>query len=93
MLYEILGNQRAFQGNNTEQLREAVQQAQIKPLEEIRDDLPPGLTHVIRRALNRDPERRYQSAAEFNDALQPFHDEVVGGALGIASVVRGLFKS
>src|SRR5437660_5277330 len=31
-LYEILGNQRAFQGSNTEQLREAVQNGPIKPL-------------------------------------------------------------
>jgi hypothetical protein len=51
------------------------------------------LTHVLRRALNRDPDRRYQTAAEFSDALKPFHDEMIGGALGIASVVRGLFKS
>ena len=93
VLYEILGNQRAFQGNNTEQLRDAVQKAEVKPLEEIREDLPSGLAHVLRRALNRDPDRRYQTAAEFNDALKPFHDEMIGGALGIASVVRGLFKS
>jgi serine/threonine protein kinase len=93
VLYEILGNQRAFQGSNTEQLREAVQKGEIKPLEEIRDDLPAGLSHVIRRALARDPDRRYQTAAEFSEALKPFHDEMIGGALGIASVVRGLFKS
>ena len=43
-------------------------------------------------ALSRDPDKRYQTAAEFSDALKPFHDEMVGEALGIASVVRGLFK-
>jgi serine/threonine-protein kinase len=93
VLYEILSNQRVFQGSNTEQLRDAVQKAEIKPLESVRDDLPPGLWHVISRALARDPDRRYQTAAEFSDALKPFHDEMIGGALGIASVVRGLFKS
>lgn len=92
VLYEILGNQRAFQGTNTEQLQHAVRHGEIKPLEEVRKDLPSGLAHVLRRALNRDPDKRYQSAAEFSDALKPFHDEMVGEALGIASVVRGLFK-
>jgi eukaryotic-like serine/threonine-protein kinase len=92
VLYEILANQRTFQGSNTEQLQHAVRSSEIKPLEQFREDLPPGLTHVVRRALSRDPDRRYQTAAEFSDALKPFHDEVVGAALGIASVVRGLFK-
>jgi eukaryotic-like serine/threonine-protein kinase len=92
VLYEIIANQRTFQGNNTEQLQEAVRHGEIKPLEKFRKDLPPGLTHVVGRALSRDPDRRYQTAAEFSDALKPFHDEMVGEALGIASVVRGLFK-
>jgi serine/threonine-protein kinase len=92
VLYEIIGNQRTFQASNTEQLQQAVRHGQIQPLEELRKDLPSGLAHVLRRALNRDPEKRYQTAAEFSDALKPFHDEMVGEALGIASVVRGLFK-
>jgi len=93
VLYEILANQRAFQGTNTEELQEAVRHGAIQPLEQFRSDLPPGLTHVLGRALSRDPDRRYQNAAEFSDALKPFHDEMVGAPLGIASVVRGLFKA
>src|SRR5207302_7719652 len=93
VLYEILGNQRAFQGSNTEQLREAVQKGEIKPLEEIRDDLPAGLSHVIRRALARDPDRRYQIAAEFSDALKPFHDDMIGRALRLPSVSPRLFQA
>jgi eukaryotic-like serine/threonine-protein kinase len=92
VLYEILGNQRTFTASNTEQLQHAVRHGQIQPVEELRKDLPSGLAHVLRRALNRDPDKRYQTAAEFSDALKPFHDEMVGEALGIASVVRGLFK-
>jgi serine/threonine-protein kinase len=92
ILYEVLAGQRTFQGANTEQLQQSVRSGDIRPLEEFRNDLPPGLTHVLGRALSRDPEKRYQTAPEFSDALKPFHDEVVGGALGIASVVRGLFK-
>jgi serine/threonine-protein kinase len=92
VLYECLGNQRAIQGSSNEVMQEALRKLQIEPLEVMRDDLPEGLSLVLRRAFARDPKARFQTAAEFNAALEPFHDEVAGGALGIASVVRGLFK-
>ncbi|HEY6050090.1 MAG TPA: serine/threonine-protein kinase [Thermoanaerobaculia bacterium] len=92
VLYEILGNQRAFHGKTSAELQEVVRAAKIPPLEKIRDDLPDGLVVALGRALAKDPEERYQTAAELNEALKPFHDEAVGEALGIASVVRGLFK-
>jgi hypothetical protein len=47
----------------------------------------------VHKGLQIDPEMRYQTAEEFMAALAPFHDEISGGALGIASVVRGLFKA
>ena len=93
VLYECLGNQRAIQGANNELLQTALHKLQIEPLEVLRDDLPEGLGDVVRKAFSREPKQRYQTAAEFDAALAPFHDEPVGGALGIASVVRGLFKA
>ena len=93
ILYEILANRRAFHGKNPEELQEVVRKGTVPPVEQSRSDLPSGLADVIARALARDPEERYQTAAEFSEALRPFHDEMIGGALGIASVVRGLFRT
>jgi serine/threonine-protein kinase len=93
VLYESLANQRAIQGATSEALQEALRTGRIPPLEKYRGDLPRGLGAVVARGLARDPAARYQTAAEFSAALAPFHQEAIGGALGIASVVRGLFKA
>ncbi len=92
VLYECFTNQRAIQGASSELLQEALRSGTITPPEKHRPDLPAGLSEVVARGLARDPKKRYQTAAEFSAALAPFHDEISGGALGIASVVRGLFR-
>jgi eukaryotic-like serine/threonine-protein kinase len=92
ILYECLTNQRAIQGNSNEEMQEALKAGRVAGIESLRPDVPPGLADVVHKALAIDPAARYASAAEMADALRPFHEEISGGALGIASVVRGLFK-
>ena len=76
-----------------DEMQDALRVGRIAGVESLRPDVPPGLGDVVHRALQIDPAVRYGSAPEFALALQPFHDEISGGALGIASVVRGLFKT
>jgi serine/threonine protein kinase len=93
ILYECLTNHRAIQGVTSEEMQVHLRAGDIEPLETYRPDVPRGLNEVLRTALSRDPAERYISAPDFAAALRPFHDEITGGALGIASVVRGLFKA
>jgi serine/threonine-protein kinase len=93
ILYEALTNQRAIQGADNDQMQEALREGRIAGVESLRPEIPPGLGDVLHRALQIDPAARFATAHEFMAALEPFHDEISGGALGIASVVRGLFKS
>ena len=93
ILYEALTNQRAIQGANNDAMQEALREGRIAGVESLRPDIPPGLGDVLHRALQIDPAARFPTAQEFAAALAPFHDEISGGALGIASVVRGLFKT
>jgi len=93
ILYEALTNQRAIRGADNDQMQEALRAGRIAGVESLRPDIPSGLGDVVHRALQIDPASRYASAQEFAEALEPFHDEISGGALGIASVVRGLFRS
>lgn len=92
ILYEGLANRRALQGPNSQAMQAALRKAEIPHMEAFRPELPPGLGALVRKALSLRPQDRFANAAEFMDALKPFHDEMVGGQLGIASVVRGLFK-
>ncbi len=47
------------------------------PILELRPDLPPTLAAIIMRSLQKSPNDRYQTAAEFMDALQ-IHERTVG---------------
>jgi len=93
ILYEALTNQRAIQGADNDETQEALRAGRIAGVESLRPDIPPGLGDVVHQALQIDPTARFHTAEEFANALEPFHDEISGGALGIASVVRGLFKT
>jgi eukaryotic-like serine/threonine-protein kinase len=93
ILYEALTNQRAIRGADNDQMQAALRAGRIAGVESLRPDIAPGLGDVVHRALQIDPASRYASAQEFAEALDPFHDEMSGGALGIASMVRGLFRS
>jgi len=93
ILYEALANRRALQGANSQAMQAALRKAEIPPLEQFRPDLPAGLQAIVKKALSLKPQDRFQTAQEFSEALKPFHDEMVGGPLGIASVVRGLFRT
>ncbi|HET7784399.1 MAG TPA: serine/threonine-protein kinase [Myxococcales bacterium] len=93
ILYEALTNQRAIRGADNDEMQEALRAGRIAGVESLRPEVPPGLGDVLHRALQIEPAHRFTSAQEFAAALKPFHDEISGGALGIASVVRGLFKA
>ncbi|OYW20869.1 MAG: hypothetical protein B7Z55_06620, partial [Planctomycetales bacterium 12-60-4] len=41
-------------------------------LDQLRDDVPPGLARVIERILAKDPADRFQTPEELADALRPF---------------------
>jgi len=60
VLYEMATGQRAFDGNTTAVIFDAILNHKVK----LPSDAPPKLAGIIRKALEKDRERRYQSAAE-----------------------------
>jgi serine/threonine-protein kinase len=71
VLYEMLTGSAPF-GAETE-IGTAVARLTTAPppLEQLRPGIPPGLVHVVDRALERDPARRWPNAASMRDALTP----------------------
>lgn len=70
MLYEMLSGRLPFQGNNLT----AVMYQQLNnpppPFSSLGLQVPPPLEAVVQRALEKDPEYRYQSASEMQAALR-----------------------
>lgn len=70
--YEWLTGERLFLRNNDADTVVAVQRAMVPPLRAVRPELPMQLQVIVKRALEADPARRFQSAAEMQEALMTF---------------------
>jgi tRNA A-37 threonylcarbamoyl transferase component Bud32 len=77
VLYEVLTYREAFPGNTTRQIEKKVMQEQPAPLDSIIPGLDPGLQAIVNRALEKDANRRFQTAAEFEEALEDQRSRLV----------------
>ncbi len=78
--YEMLSGRLPFQRSATGsdwEIRKGHIEVPPPPITEIRPDLPPTLAAIIMRSLQKSPNDRFQTAAEFMDALQ-IHERTVG---------------
>lgn len=69
VLYEMIAGQKPFAGGSPEATMRLALHRPPRPLRAIRRDIPSVLDRVIRRALAKDPARRYQDAEEMLLAL------------------------
>jgi eukaryotic-like serine/threonine-protein kinase len=72
VLYELLTGLPAFQAEGVSEVFAAILEQEPLPLREVRPDVPPGLVEVLERCLRKDPDERFQNAAELAAALLPF---------------------
>ena len=70
VLYEMATGQRPFAGDNPSVLINAIQNSAPAPPKEINPAVSPGLQQVLLKALEKDPERRYQAAADLGTDLE-----------------------
>jgi serine/threonine protein kinase len=70
-LYELIAYQRPFEGNSIEELTRNIVYAQPKPLTQIVPDCPKDLCAVVEKALQKDPNARYQAVEELLLDLEP----------------------
>ena len=64
LLYEMLAGQPAFGAENLGALLNAIMRSAPPPLAELRPDVPPSVEMVIARAMQKNPNERYQDANE-----------------------------
>jgi eukaryotic-like serine/threonine-protein kinase len=70
VLYEMLTGQRAFPGKSQLSVASAILEKEPAPIITVKPMTPPALDHAIRRCLAKEPERRWQSAADLAGELQ-----------------------
>ena len=75
VLYEMVTGQRAFEGPTKVATLFAILHKEPRPPSELALDLPPELERIIARCLRKEPERRAQSIADVQIALEELKDE------------------
>lgn len=70
ILYEMVTGRLPFHGNCEAATMYAIVNTQPEPIQDIRPVIPESVRAVLKRALQKDPANRYQSAAEFIQDLQ-----------------------
>jgi len=68
--FELLTGQRLFKGRNDLETLERVLNGPIPRADALREEVPRGLADVVERALLRNPESRWSTAAEMADAIE-----------------------
>jgi serine/threonine protein kinase len=75
VLYEMLTRQTPFQGVSNADVIATILGREFQPLHEIKS-CPVALEEIVRKALTKDREQRYQSITSMHDALTAFRDQI-----------------
>ena len=70
ILHELLTGQRPFRGETDAQVIAAIRSQTPPSVASLRGDIPPGMTSVVERCLEKDRRDRFQTVSEFCEALE-----------------------
>jgi dienelactone hydrolase len=76
ILYEMLTGKLPFKGEYDQAMLYAVINEEPELLSKMRSDIPDELKRIVRRVLEKSPEKRYQTADDFLKELQQFHRSI-----------------
>jgi len=77
-LYELLAGEKPFTGDSVATLVTSIVNSPHRPLRQLDANIPESVAHVVDRALQKDPEKRYQRAKEMADDLRKCLTETAG---------------
>ncbi|HEX9491929.1 MAG TPA: protein kinase, partial [Thermoanaerobaculia bacterium] len=83
VLYEMATGKRAFEGKTKTSLIAAILSGDPKPMTELQPLTPPGLEHVIKKCMSKDPEERWQSSSDVAEELRWIGE--VGSQAGVSA--------
>ena len=81
ILYEMLAGERPFKGDGPGSFLSAILRDTSTSVRTLNPACPPELTRIVKRALVKDPDRRYQSAKDLRNELDELKQELDSGVL------------
>jgi hypothetical protein len=76
LFYEMTTGNRPFHGDTSAEIMSSILRDAPPTVTEIRNELPDHLGRILRRCLNKEPERRYQTALDLRNELEDLGDEI-----------------
>ena len=94
MLYEMCTGRRPFSGETSAHVISAILRDTPDSVTDLNREMPRHLARIIRRCLQKDPRRRYQTALDLRNELEELQREIASGEVQPVSVsmapVRGV---
>ena len=92
VLFELLSNRQLFTGRTDVETLENVRAAEMPPLSKLNPEVPEAFERIVRKALEKDVQKRYSSARDFGDDLSNFlfHNSLKVTTTDLQSVFRRL---
>ncbi len=87
ILFEMATGSRPFQGKNWGDLASAILRDRPPSVTMVKSRLPRHLGRIIRHCLEKDPQRRFQTALDLRNELEELRREWRSGELDVASLV------
>ncbi|HWC76723.1 MAG TPA: protein kinase, partial [Blastocatellia bacterium] len=89
VMYEMLTGRLPFEGQNSVEIIDKIIHEEPLPLARLNYSVPILLEQIVRKSLEKDRERRYQSARELLIDLRNFKRDLDSGTRGTSSLDRG----
>ena len=81
VLYQMASGQRPFRGETSAEVISSILRDAPPPVTELKLELPSHLGRIVKRCLEKNPNRRYQTAAELRNELEELKNEVDSGTV------------
>jgi eukaryotic-like serine/threonine-protein kinase len=85
-LYEMATGKQAFSGSTSAAIFDAILHSNPPPAEQINPVVPTGWNQIITKLIEKDPDLRYQTAADLRADLKRLHRDTTSGHTAVAVV-------
>ena len=81
VLYQMVSGRRPFKGATSAEVISSILRDTPPPVTDLKMDLPPHLGRIVKRCLEKDVSRRYQSSADLRNELEELKREIETGQM------------